>query len=55
MLRINKSQAELLREKNLGKFIHPTTGHHKNWYVVENEKVLAALGMPIPKRKKFYY
>lgn len=51
MIRINRQEADLLRERNLGRFIHPTTGHHKNWYAVENDRVLTALGRIIPKKK----
>lgn len=52
MIRINKQEMELLRKQNLGKFIHSTTGHHKNWYVVETYPVLKALGKLPPKKKK---
>lgn len=51
MIRITRREMELLRGKNLGKFIHSTTGHHKSWYVVENDRVLTALGRIMPKKK----
>jgi len=44
MIRISKQEVELLKEKSLGRFIRPTSGHHKNWYAVENYRVLTALG-----------
>lgn len=52
MIRISKQEAQKLREKNLGEFIHSTTGHHKSWYAVESFSVLRELGKLPPKKKK---
>ena len=43
MIRINKREAMVLREHGLGKHVFSTTGHHKSWYCVENQKVLRVL------------
>ena len=51
MIRINKAEMQMLRKQNLGKFIHSTTGHHKNWYVVEAYPVLKALSK-LPQKTK---